>query len=254
MKSITADTFYECRICGRAYMESGIASFCHPDTFVKSVDPYLVMAAIRRKLIKEPTYTVKDIEDFPDESPRRSDLYDMQEPGKANPGKNLEPEEKHPHNETEDGPCELTEWGDQVVTHTSGAKRANGDKIRWDLMPVAPMRDTALIWTFGANKYGDRNWEQGFDWSGPYASLQRHLQAWFSGEDFDKESGMSHLAHAACNLQMLQQFEYTHKEGDNRPHNSCPPTRKSNAERQENESTKDKNKKERHLEKKPTRW
>lgn len=102
---------------------------------------------------------------------------------------------------------ERTAWGDKVLTYKTGAKRANSKKIRWDLMPLAPMRDTALIWTFGAEKYGDRNWEQGFDWSGPYASLQRHLQAWFAGEDFDPESGMSHLAHAACNLQMLQQFE-----------------------------------------------
>ena len=123
-------------------------------------------------------------------------------------------------------PCELTAWGDKVTTHESGAKRANGDKIRWDLMPIVAMRDTAQIWTFGATKYGDRNWEQGFKWSGPYASLMRHLQAWFAGEDFDQESGMSHLAHAACNLQMLQQFEYTYPQGDDRPHGSCPPLRR----------------------------
>jgi hypothetical protein len=118
-----------------------------------------------------------------------------------------------------------TQWGDRVVTHATGAQRANADKIRWELMPVAPMRDIAQIWTFGAKKYSDRNWEKGFKWSVPYACMQRHLQAWFAGEDFDAESGMSHLAHAACNLMMLQQFEYTHRECDDRPIGSCPPMR-----------------------------
>lgn len=121
---------------------------------------------------------------------------------------------------------ETTEWGDEVITTKSGAKRANSGKIRWDLMPVVAMRDTAQIWTFGAEKYGDRNWEKGFDWSGPFASMMRHLQAWWAGEDFDPESGLSHLAHAACNLQMLQHFEYHYREGDNRPAGSCPPIRK----------------------------
>jgi hypothetical protein len=186
-----SDIFYECRKCGRAYMEPGPAKYCHPDTVVKAIDPLLVEAALARRTNREPIYPVEDVEEFEEEDPG----------------------------------CELTAWGDKVVTHESGAKRANGDKIRWDLMPLAPMRDTAQIWTFGAKKYGDRNWEQGFKWSGPYASLQRHLQAWFAGEDFDPESGLSHLAHAACNLQMLQQFEYTYREGDDRPKDSCPPLR-----------------------------
>lgn len=210
--------FYECRVCGRAYMEPGPAKFCHPDTIVKAIDPDLIAAAMARRENQEPIYPVDDVEDF-------------EEPG-----------------------CELTAWGDKVVEHETGAKRANGDKIRWDLMPIAPQRDTALIWTFGAKKYGDRNWEKGFKWSGPYASLQRHLQAWFAGEDFDPESGMSHLAHAACNIQMLQQFEYTHREGDDRPHNSCPPARRLDAQGQENESPPVKDRSEGLPEKRPARW
>ena len=207
---------YECLKCGRAYTEPGPARFCHPTTMVQAVDTELVGKALaereaaknrRRQVLerpanREPIYPVQDIEDFP------------------------EPEELYPDDGTEDPGCELTKWGDKISTHKSGAKRANDNKLRWDLMPIAPMRDTAMIWTFGAEKYGARNWEKGFNWSGPYASMQRHLQAWFSGEDFDPESGMSHLAHAACNLQMLQQFEYTYREGDDRPKKTCPPVRK----------------------------
>jgi hypothetical protein len=51
--------------------------------------------------------------------------------------------------------------------------------------------------------------------------------AWYSGEDFDPESGLSHLAHAACNLMMLQEFEYTKPLLDDRI-KSLLPIRKKN--------------------------
>jgi hypothetical protein len=64
---------------------------------------------------------------------------------------------------------------------------------------------------------GERNWEQGFQWSRTYAALQRHLMAWWAGENTDDESGQSHLAHAMCNLMFLMEFENTHGERDDRP-------------------------------------
>jgi len=208
-------------------MEPGPARFCHPDTLVKQIDPNLVAAAMNRTENQEPIYPVEGVEEFDQETRETMEA------------------------EAELG-CELTRWGDKVDTHSTGAKRANGGKIRWDLMPIAPMRDTALIWTFGADKYGDRNWEKGFDWSGPYASMQRHLQAWFAGEDFDPESGMSHLAHAACNLMMLQQFEYTHPDGDNRPKDTCPPARRAHGK--EDEPPRDQDSQEGRTHKRPPRW
>lgn len=77
---------------------------------------------------------------------------------------------------------------------------------------------------------GEGNWTQGFNWSGPYASMMRHLHAWWAGEDFDKESGVSHLAHAACNLMFLQHFEYNYKQGDDRPSAGLAPMRKHEQE------------------------
>ena len=41
--------------------------------------------------------------------------------------------------------------------------------------------------------------------------------AWFRGERNDPESGLSHLAHAICNLMMLIHYETTYPEGDDRP-------------------------------------
>lgn len=54
---------------------------------------------------------------------------------------------------------------------------------------------------------GDRNWERGQQWSVPYASCMRHLQSWFAGENTDPESGLPHLAHAACNLLFLLAYQ-----------------------------------------------
>ena len=61
--------------------------------------------------------------------------------------------------------------------------------------------------TFGAKKYDDWNWARGFDWSRILDSLHRHIGAWQSGEDLDQETGISHLAHASCNIMFLQYFE-----------------------------------------------
>jgi hypothetical protein len=69
---------------------------------------------------------------------------------------------------------------------------------------------------FGADKYAEHNWRKGFAWSRPLAAAMRHLTAFNDGEDKDPESGLSHLAHAACCIMFLLEFEKTHKELDDR--------------------------------------
>jgi len=87
-----------------------------------------------------------------------------------------------------------------------GAKHDAG-KLRLDLIPPEAIRALGEALTYGADKYGDRNWEQGISEDRLYAALQRHLLAWREGEAKDKESGLSSLAHALCNLAMLVTFE-----------------------------------------------
>lgn len=91
------------------------------------------------------------------------------------------------------------------------------DKIRLDLLPTELMEDVGEVLTFGAQKYGDRNWEKGMNWSRPYAALLRHMYAWWRGEDKDPETGFSHLAHAACNIAFLLTFKKREKGLDDRP-------------------------------------
>lgn len=69
-------------------------------------------------------------------------------------------------------------------------------KARFDLLPPDALTQVARIFTFGATKYADRNWEKGMDWGRVYAAQQRHMNAFWGGEMYDPETGMMHTAHA----------------------------------------------------------
>ena len=91
------------------------------------------------------------------------------------------------------------------------------NKPRMDLIPPELLTAVAIILTFGAKKYGDRNWEKGMDWGRPYSALLRHLLAWHGGEDKDPETGLSHLWHVATNAAFLLTYEERKIGNDNRP-------------------------------------
>lgn len=96
----------------------------------------------------------------------------------------------------------------------------DGNKVRYDLLPPELMHGVADILTFGAKKYSARNWEKGMEWGRVYGALQRHLWAWWSGEDKDPETGKSHLWHAGCCIAFLMAYEERGVGTDDRPKNS----------------------------------
>ena len=52
-----------------------------------------------------------------------------------------------------------------------------------------------------------------------FAAAQRHLTAWFQGEDKDEETANNHLAHASCCiLYLLAYSKRDMKDIDDRPH------------------------------------
>ena len=83
----------------------------------------------------------------------------------------------------------------------------DGDKVRFDLVPPEAMFALAQVLTFGAAKYGNRNWEAGMSWGRPFAAAMRHLWAWWRGEEADPETGYSHLWHALCCVVFLITYE-----------------------------------------------
>lgn len=89
----------------------------------------------------------------------------------------------------------------------AGAIKYDQGKLRWGLLPLDAVEEVVKVITFGASKYGDRNWEKGFDFNRNIDALHRHLAAWQRGQDTDAESSLNHLAHAMCNLLFLLTFQ-----------------------------------------------
>lgn len=72
------------------------------------------------------------------------------------------------------------------VRTTSSTGGQKGTKLaRFDLIPVGPLRELAEHFGKGAAKYDDNQWRKGYEWSKSYAALQRHLNAFWDGEDYD---------------------------------------------------------------------
>ncbi len=98
---------------------------------------------------------------------------------------------------------------------SEGTKNDEG-KLRFDLIPPRPLMLLAKVYTTGAKKYDDRNWEKGISWGRIYGAIQRHLWKFWNGEMMDKETGVPHLINAAWGCFTLTEYMFTHTEGDDR--------------------------------------
>jgi|TARA_X000001382_G_C3154999_1_gene174237 hypothetical protein len=81
------------------------------------------------------------------------------------------------------------------------------EKTRFDLVPWEAVGDIADVLSIGARKYSANNWCRGTEWGRYFAALCRHIFAWWRGEDLDRETGKSHLAHAGCCLLFLMEYQ-----------------------------------------------
>lgn len=112
------------------------------------------------------------------------------------------------------------------------AVKFDGGKARWDLIPMDALEQLAILYTVGALKYADRNWEKGFRWGRTVAAMFRHFTAWwlakFRGEDgvdYDnadlyEKVGLkpqSHLVAVVWNALALLTFELRGIGEDDRP-------------------------------------
>lgn len=92
-------------------------------------------------------------------------------------------------------------------------------KPRIDLVPMGLVMAAGRALGFGADKYADYNYLQGdgLKHGRIFAALQRHLWAYWNGEDLDPESDHHHLDHAAACLGMLIDLVEKRPQGDDRP-------------------------------------
>ncbi len=108
----------------------------------------------------------------------------------------------------------MTDEEVRVVSDSGGMKGSKPAQMAW-ADPLA-LLEVAKVYGFGATKYSPTNYRQGYDWSLSYSALMRHLLAFWSGEDIDPESGLSHMAHACWHCLALLSFMREHPEYDDR--------------------------------------
>ena len=119
----------------------------------------------------------------------------------------------------EDGSSDYTNEEVIVTDPVTGGQK--GSKLaRHDLVPPLPLHLLAEHYGRGEQKYpsdeNGPNWYKGYNWSLSYAAMQRHLNAFWQGEDVDEETGSLHLTAAAWHCFALIQFFHDHPELDDR--------------------------------------
>lgn len=102
----------------------------------------------------------------------------------------------------------------QSPTTATGTKHDQA-KPRMDLLDAYAIEQLALVLDFGAKKYADDNWRSGIESRRLLAATLRHTLAYMDGQDLDSESGLSHLAHAMCNLMFAINLAHTKPELSN---------------------------------------
>ena len=80
-------------------------------------------------------------------------------------------------------------------------KKFDSEKPMLYLLPPKSINEVGKVLTYGAQKYDPENWRKVDDLQNRYTSAAlRHIFAHMEGEEDDKETGLSHLAHAMCCL------------------------------------------------------
>lgn len=105
-------------------------------------------------------------------------------------------------------------------------KRFDQGKSPMSLLPFIALKEVGNVLLMGQEKYGSWNWVKGMKWSRIENSMQRHYEAYQSGEDLDKESGLFHTAHLACNALFLLTYQILGLGEDDRPDGLNPSKRK----------------------------
>lgn len=84
---------------------------------------------------------------------------------------------------------------------SANAKTDDSGKPPLANLPWKALRKVSRVQAYGHKKYGDfYNYKKGMEVTRQLGCAVRHIADYLDGIDLDKESGESHLAHAACRL------------------------------------------------------
>ncbi len=101
-------------------------------------------------------------------------------------------------------------------TSNSDFKKFDQEKPQVAYLPFDQLEEVAKVLDYGAQKYGRDNWHKSPSIMKYLSASLRHIFAWRKGENTDKETGLSHLAHAICSLLFLMWLIENKKEIDDR--------------------------------------
>lgn len=102
--------------------------------------------------------------------------------------------DRNPYN-----PRELLRYDDteimNVDPNTGGMKASKSCQLGFvDPLALEVLGEVA---GFGAEKYDKFNYLKGYDWTLSINAMYRHFLKFQQGEDYDPDSGLPHMAHAA---------------------------------------------------------
>ena len=101
----------------------------------------------------------------------------------------------------------VTSRDEKWTVPSEQAEKHDQGKLRYDLIPTDSLKELVRVFTYGVEKYDDRNWEKGIEWGRIYGAIQRHLNAFWSGEEINNEDAdLSHLAQAAWGCLVLEAY------------------------------------------------
>jgi hypothetical protein len=85
-------------------------------------------------------------------------------------------------------------------------RKNDAGKVKLAYLPFAQLEMICRVLDHGEEKYGRNNWQQG-DFMRYASACFRHLFARMKGETHDPQSGLPHLAHAACCILFMMWFD-----------------------------------------------
>lgn len=94
---------------------------------------------------------------------------------------------------------------EKKIMSEANPKQAFGDlKVPLQFIPPTAIVALGIGLAEGGRKYGPFNWRDiPVEYMTYAGAVQRHLQAWIDGQDFDPDSGNPHLYHAIASLAIL---------------------------------------------------
>lgn len=89
----------------------------------------------------------------------------------------------------------------------SEGKKFDSGKPPLHLVSWPAIWEIAKVLEFGAQKYNAWDWQKGINHSRTLSAALRHLTAYVTGETYDDETGINHLAHALCEIMFALTFD-----------------------------------------------